>query len=149
MAFSYVIARTRTLIGYAAAGAVAGTIELTLVHILTTRTSVWYVYASAISAATSCLISFLLRKVYVFHDRNWKTFGRQLLAYIGVLILIILISTTTMSFLVEHFKLPYVLAQAVAGITSGLIGFFLNRQFTFHEPVSALNRMAARIKGWF
>ncbi len=145
----YIIKKGRTLFLYAVAGGIAGLLELEVLHLITTHTALWYVYASALSSALSCVLGFVLRKVYVFNDRDMKTLGRQFISYLGVLVLIILISTTTMSFIVEHFGVPYVWAQALAGLVSGSIGFFINKQFTFHEPKRGWRHFFAAIKRLF
>lgn len=121
-----------TFIEYAVVGAAASAAELTLLHYLTVHTALWYVYASALASVLSFVIGFVLRKVWVFRDPTWKDVPRQASLYLLSLVLVVGSNTLLMSFLVEHFHFQYLVAQFSAGLVTGLIGFAINRKFTFH-----------------
>ncbi len=116
---------------YALVGAVAASAELTLLHTLTNHTALWYVYCSALSSIVSFIIGFILRKLWVFEDPTWSDVPRQASLYLLSLVLVVGTNTLLMSFLVEHYGFPYLPAQFSAGIITGLIGFVINRKFTF------------------
>lgn len=116
---------------YALIGALAAVCELSALHWLTVHTTIWYVYASALCSALSFVIGFVLRKIWAFEDRRWDGLSRQLFFYLLSLFLVVGANTLLMSFLVEHFALPYLEAQFFAGILTGLIGFIINRNLTF------------------
>lgn len=118
---------------YALVGAVAAAAELSLLYTLTNHTGLWYVYCSALSSLVSFVIGFILRKLWVFEDPTWSDVPRQASLYLLSLILVVGSNTLLMSFLVEHFSFPYVLAQFSAGLVTGLVGFLINRKFTFGE----------------
>ena len=119
---------------YALAGGVAVAFELEIMHILTTKTPIWYIYASIISSLVSLSISFTLRKIWVFQDRSFKGLGRQVSLYLIAVAVVIGLNTILVSFWVEHFHFPYLEAQFFSGLVTGIAGFVINRYVTFRQP---------------
>ena len=138
-----------TFIKYALSGGIAACAELSLLHLLTSRTSLWYVYASVLSSILGFTISFTLRKLWVFRDTHTRGLSRQLGIYALALALVIVLNTSLMSFLVVQHHLPYVLAQFCAGLVTGLVGFIINNRYTFHKPETKLAAWERKIKHLF
>jgi putative flippase GtrA len=126
---------------YALVGGLAGLAELALLHYLDTRTALWYVYSSVLASVLGFSISFVIRKVWVFRDPELKDLGRQLSIYAAALVLVIIINTSIVSFCVEHFHWPLLLAQLAASTFTGKIGYIINSRYTFRPPDTVLHRI--------
>jgi len=126
--------QTFLFIKYAIGGAIATLLELMMMYFLTDKLGVWYLYSSIIAYSFGFIVSFSIRKLWAFADYNFKNVGRQFLIYIAVLGFgMLLINTIVLVLMVEWLQLQYLLAQFLAGLVIGLIGFFINKKVTFKE----------------
>lgn len=121
------------LIKYAAVGALASAFELSCLYLLTSRLHLWYLYGSIIVSCLSFVMSFLLRKFWVFNVKERETIVRQISFYLLTLLSILILNIFTISFLVEKIRLPYLLGQFIASLLSGSLGFIINRTITFKK----------------
>lgn len=134
---------------YALVGGLASSIELTTLYILTSKEQVWYVYASMVASAISFSISFTLRKIWVFKNKQKNDLVRQIVFYLLTMIGIIFLNTSLVIFLVERLKIFYILAQFSAGLFSGLLGFVVNRSVTFRSSPNPWSYFIFKIKHFF
>lgn len=118
---------------YAAVGALAMAIELSLLSLLISVFHIYYLAASAMVSIVSLTSSFLLRKFWVFKDQEQKNLARQIALYIGTLVGVVSLNTFLVSRLVEVIGLLPVVAQFSASIFSGFLGFLVNRNITFGQ----------------
>lgn len=122
------------LVMYAAVGALALSVELSLLSLLISVFHIYYLVASAMVSVVSLTISFLLRKFWVFKNQEQKGLFRQIVLYIGTLTGVVALNTLIVSQLVENLTLLPVLAQFLASLFSGFFGFLVNRTITFGKP---------------
>ncbi len=134
---------------YVSTGAVAAVVELFILYLLTTKTTIWYLYASVIASLISFCISFVLRKLWVFQNYSKNNLQEQVIFYTATLISVVGISMTLVFFQVEILDVAYLPAQFYAGVVAGLFGFVINSSITFKEKRSIASRFFLKIKGFF
>ena len=131
---------------YILTGALAVSIELSLLYVLRTKTNLWYLHASALTSLVSFSISFTLRKLWVFKSYGRHNLLRQLSLYIVTLLMVVGITTMLVSIFVLKVYLNYLLAQFLAGLCAGIFGFIINRSITFKEEGNIFKKYSYLIK---
>jgi dolichol-phosphate mannosyltransferase len=122
-------------IKYALSGALATAPELLILYWLTDKLGAWYVYSSILAYGFGFTISFFLRKFWAFKDYSFKKIWHQFLVYITVLGTSLFLNTVLIIFLVEKLNLFYLLAQFVAGVFIGWLGYLINERITFKVKI--------------
>jgi putative flippase GtrA len=135
-----------TFVKYILTGALAISIELSLLYLLRTKTDIWYLYASALTSLVSFSISFTLRKLWVFKSFGRHNLLRQFFLYILTLLVVVGITTMLVSLFILKIHLNYLLAQFLAGLLAGIFGFIVNRSITFKEQDNILKKYFYIIK---
>lgn len=123
----------KQLIMYGLVGALSSGIELSIMKVLISYFNFWYLYASIVVSAISLIISFSLRKIWVFKNRKKDELLQQLLLYILTLCSLVAINSAIVAYLVENSYFSPILSQFLAGLVSGLFGFIVNRTITFRH----------------
>ncbi len=91
----------KQLIMYGLVGALSTGVELSVMKVLISYFNLWYLYASVAVSGLSLVISFSLRKIWVFKNREKDALLHQLLLYILTLCSLIFINSVIVAYLVE------------------------------------------------
>ena len=93
----------------------------------------YYLAASTVSFLGSVFVSFFLRKIFVYKNREWRTWRRQFFWYSLFWTFVAFLNVGVMYALVDAFKIGYILAQLISNTLLGLFGFSFNKMVTFRK----------------
>lgn len=130
---SLTISSIKTFIVYALAGALAVAVEVVLIYFMVQTLNWWYVIASALAYFIGFFIGFFLRKLLAFHEHGWSHLLKQMSLYGAILLLILTLNTLAVVILVENLSLAAWWAQVISAGPVGLVGYLLNKKYTFKK----------------
>ena len=116
---------------YILSGLLPTGLEIILLYFFVEVFHFWYLISSTIAFIFGFVISFYLRKFWVFRDKDLSIIKKQIFLYSFVFVFNIFANLFIMYFVVEYFNLQYLLAQIVSNIFLGLFGFGFSRSFIF------------------
>ncbi|MDD3284511.1 MAG: GtrA family protein [Patescibacteria group bacterium] len=119
---------------YLLVGGIGNCIEIVILLMLVEIFNIWYLYASIITFTLGTILSFGMRKIFIFKNKGFKKIHKQIASYIFMFIIELCINYFIMTFFVEIFKLHYLMAYItsilIASVT-GIAGFLWNKNVTF------------------
>lgn len=118
------------LLKYFFTGAVAVSIDLIILTLLTGVLSLYYLYAVSISFMISITISYIINKNWGFRDgKRMAKVGYPLFLIFSAIGLILTVSL--MYFFVDVIGLYYIFSRIIVALAVGCITFILHSFFTF------------------
>lgn len=122
--------RDKVFIRYLLSGALVSLMELVVFAWLIYSWNWSYLWASAVIFFFGLIISFLLRKIWVF-SRCAHSSHKQLIFYSAVFCASTLVNLLIMYVLIDRFYIPKLLAQIIAMTLVGFFTFTANKTITF------------------
>lgn len=124
----------QVIVRYLISGAMAATVDLLTLYLLTSGLGVWYLPSSVAAFCVALVVSFVLQKFWTFRNRSRRRFYSQATTYFLIALTNLGINTLIIYFLVDFLKLFYLLGQVIAGLVVAMWSFFSYRHLVFFEP---------------
>lgn len=102
-----------------------------LYYILIHYFGVWYISSFIYAFILNCIIGFVVKKFWVFRDKNIKIIKRQLILYTIISIIYFGVETIIVLLLVESLHIQKEIAPIVTAIFLSFVSYVVNKKFTF------------------
>jgi len=121
----------KVFLKYALTGTAVTLLELWLLVVLVEYAGWNKVVASSFAFGLGLIMSFFLRKFYVFKNDDWREVLKQFGLYSFVLVINTALNAVVMHVWCEWWNFHYLMGQVVSNIFLGFISFTFNRAYTF------------------
>ncbi|MCX6753876.1 MAG: GtrA family protein [Candidatus Nomurabacteria bacterium] len=105
-------------------GVIFGFITL---YSLTEYVGLWYILSAAITFVLSDVLGFILKKIWVFEDKNIKVIQKQIFLYIILSITYLITNTGLLYVLVEYLQIQYIISQIILTSILSFPSYFISR----------------------
>lgn len=117
-------------------GGSAALVHLLLLFIFHKIFDLRIVFATSIAFTVSFFVSFFLQKIWTFRDNCYYDMHRQMFIYLLVSLVNMGINAVSMYFLVEIFRVWYLLAQVIVSAAIAVESFLIYSHFIFKKKLS-------------
>ena len=112
---------------------IATVVDYLTVIFLTEVGQIWYVYSTAIGAATGAILNFLLGRYWVFESTESKM-RSQAIRYIIVSLGSLILNTVGVYLLTESSGIDYKISKIIIGILVGVFyNFYFQKKFVYKD----------------
>ena len=94
-------------------GGMSAIIGFSVLYGLTEYGRMWYLLSSVLSFILSDVFSFVVKKFWVFEERDIKEAKLQIFLYLGLSVMYIVISTGLLFIFVEQLHIQYIISQII------------------------------------
>jgi putative flippase GtrA len=101
---------------------------------LTDIFNIYFIFSSIIGSVPSILVSFVIKKYWVFENKNNEFIRKQLYHYLLLSIPTLFGNITLLWVLVDYLKFHFLLSQVALTLLFGTVGFIISRKIFFHKP---------------
>src|SRR3989344_9133618 len=121
----------KRIIRFLISGGLATGVNLFALYILIHVIGMWYLTASIIAFFVGFIASFTLQKFWTFKDHRRDVMGKQLVAYLLIVLFNLGLNTGLVYMFVEYVHFWPLIAQALASLIIAAEGFFAYKIFVF------------------
>ncbi|MFZ2310919.1 MAG: GtrA family protein [Patescibacteria group bacterium] len=118
------------IINYIFFAGTATVVDVGLLYVLTDMAGLKYLISSVISYCAGMVVNYSLNKLLNFKDRNKKIF-RQFSIFFAVALIGLLFNQLIIVFLVELFKIWYMIAKIISVLLVMIWSFWAHKNITF------------------
>ena len=94
-------------------GGMSAIIGFSVLYGLTEYGRMWYLLSSVLSFILSDVFSFVVKKFWVFEERDIKEAKLQIFLYLGLSVMYIVVSTGLLFIFVEQLHIQYIISQII------------------------------------
>ena len=123
----------RTFLLYVLTGASVTLLELLALRHLVYSVHMPYLAASCWTFALGLIVSFFLRKYFVFENHDWPDILKQFGLYSFILVINTGLNALVMYYLVDLIGGHIIMSQVISNLFLGIISYLFNKAFTFRK----------------
>ena len=116
---------------FCVSGAIGASTSYAIFYVLIEYVGLWYLFSSMIAFIFSCIPGFILKKFWVFKNKNIEVVRRQIILYLIVYFTFFLINAGAMHILVEHYDMYDKYAQIIMIITLSILSYIVSGAIIF------------------
>ena len=116
---------------FCVSGAIGASTSYIIFYILIEYVELWYLFSSMIAFIFSSIPGFMLKKFWVFKNKNIKIVRKQIILYLIIYSSFFLINAWFMHILVEHSNMSDKYAQIIMIIVLSILSYIVSKKVIF------------------
>jgi len=95
----------------------------------------WYLLSAAITFVLTDILGFVIKKIWVFEDKNIKAVQKQIFLYLLLSVTYLMTNTGFLYVLVEYLHIQYVISQIILTSILSFPSYFISKRIFIAQKI--------------
>ena len=123
------------VVRFCVSGAIGIIFGFITLYSLTEYLRLWYLLSAAITFVLTDVLGFIIKKIWVFEDKNIKAVQKQIFLYLLLSVTYLMTNTGFLYVLVEYLHIQYVISQIILTSILSFPSYFISKRIFIAQKI--------------
>lgn len=129
------VKRVLKVVRFCVSGGIGIIFGFVTLYSLTEYLGLWYILSTVITFILTDILGFVIKKIWVFEDKNIKAVKKQIFLYLLLSITYLMTNTGSLYIMVEYLHIQYIVSQIILTSILSFPSYFISKNIFIAQKI--------------